>query len=345
MTSSSAPRLSMLELAPIVAGGSAAQALQNSVQLAQYVEQLGYTRFWVAEHHNMAGVASSATAVLLGQIAAHTRSIRVGSGGIMLPNHAPLVVAEQFGTLATMFPGRIDLGLGRAPGTDPLTARALRRDRLGGGDDFPQQVAELRGYLGPEHAGQQVRAIPGGGTNVPVWILGSSLFGAQLAAQQGLPFAFAAHFAPAQLHEALAMYRRLFQPSACLSEPYAMACIPVLAADSDEKALRLATTLYQKFLNLIRGDRQPLPPPVDSMDGLWNPREEFSVRHDWLGAAVFGGAETVKAGLQKLLDETGVNEIMLSTDCHDFTERMRSCEIVAGLLPELRTTRMEAATG
>ncbi|WP_047257558.1 LLM class flavin-dependent oxidoreductase [Chromobacterium subtsugae] len=339
---SSAPRLSMLELAPIVAGGDAAQALQNSVRLAQHVEQLGYTRFWVAEHHNMAGVASSATAVLLGQIAAHTQSMRVGSGGIMLPNHAPLVVAEQFGTLATLFPGRIDLGLGRAPGTDPLTARALRRDRFAG-EDFPQQVAELRGYLASAQAGQQVRAIPGIGTEVPVWILGSSLFGAQLAAQQGLPFAFAAHFAPAQLGEALQLYRHLFQPSAALAKPYAMVCIPALAADSDEKARRLATTPYQKFLNLIRGDRQPLPAPVDSMDGLWNPREEFSVRREWLGAAVFGGPATVKAGLQKLLDETGADEIMLSVDCHDFADRLRCCEIVADILPQLKTAQAAPA--
>ncbi|MEN2425259.1 LLM class flavin-dependent oxidoreductase [Chromobacterium vaccinii] len=343
MTSSASPRLSMLELAPIVAGGDAAQALRDSAALARHVEQLGYTRFWVAEHHNMAGVASSATAVMIGHIAAHTQRIRVGSGGIMLPNHAPLVVAEQFGTLATLFPGRIDLGLGRAPGTDPLTALALRRDRLGAGDDFPQQVAELRGYLGPEQPGQAVRAIPGTDTNVPVWLLGSSLYGAQLAAQLGLPFAFAAHFAPAQLHEALQLYRHLFQPSATLSQPYAMACIPVLAADSDEKAQRLATTPYQKFLNLIRGDRRPLPPPVDSMDGLWSPREEFSVRSEWLGAAVFGGPETVSTGLQKLLDETGVDEIMLSVDCHDFSDRLHSCEIVAGILPQLKTRQATLA--
>ncbi|AXE32183.1 LLM class flavin-dependent oxidoreductase [Chromobacterium phragmitis] len=342
MTSSASPRLSMLELAPIVAGDDAAQALRNSAALARHVEQLGYTRFWVAEHHNMAGVASSATAVLIGHIAAHTHSIRVGSGGIMLPNHAPLVVAEQFGTLATLFPGRIDLGLGRAPGTDPLTARALRRDRFAG-DDFPQQVAELRGYLGPERPGQQVRAIPGTGTDVPVWLLGSSLYGAQLAAQLGLPFAFAAHFAPAQLHQALKQYRQLFQPSAFLSQPYAMACIPALAANSDAKAQRLATTPYQKFLNLIRGDRRPLPPPVDSMDGLWSPREAFAVRGEWLGAAVFGGPETVRTGLQKLLDETGVDEIMLSVDCYDFADRLRCCEIIAGLLPRLRAAKTEPA--
>ncbi|POZ60975.1 LLM class flavin-dependent oxidoreductase [Chromobacterium alticapitis] len=330
------PRLSMLDLAPIVAGGDAAQALRHSAELARHVEHLGYTRFWVAEHHNMAGIASSATAVLIGHVAAQTRTIRVGSGGIMLPNHAPLVVAEQFGTLATLFPGRIDLGLGRAPGTDPLTARALRRDRFAG-EDFPQQVAELRGYLAPAAAGQQVQAIPGAGTEVPVWLLGSSLFGAQLAAQLGLPFAFAAHFAPAQLEEALRLYRHQFQPSAVLSEPYAMACIPVLAASSDEKARRLATTPYQKFLNLIRGDRRPLPPPVDSMDGLWSPREEFAVRRDWLGEFVCGGPETVQAGLQSLLDRTGVDEIMLSVDCHHFPDRLRACEIVADILPTLRT--------
>ncbi|QEL55587.1 LLM class flavin-dependent oxidoreductase [Chromobacterium paludis] len=335
MTATPHPRLSMLELAPIVAGGDAAQALRHSAELARHVEQLGYTRFWVAEHHNMAGVASSATAVLIGHIAAHTQRIRVGSGGIMLPNHAPLVVAEQFGTLATLFPGRIDLGLGRAPGTDPLTARALRRERFAG-DDFPQQVAELRGYLGPERAGQQVRAIPGIGTDVPVWLLGSSLYGAQLAAQLGLPFAFAAHFAPAQLDEALTLYRRLFQPSTTLSQPYAMVCIPALAADSDEQAQYLASTPYQKFLNLIRGDRQPLPPPVRSMEGLWNPREEFAVRHDWLGEAVFGGPQTVRAGLQALLDRTGADEIMLSVDCHDFADRLRACEIIADILPSLR---------
>ncbi|UTH72610.1 LLM class flavin-dependent oxidoreductase [Chromobacterium sp. IIBBL 290-4] len=336
-------KLSMLDLAPIVEGGDAAQALSHSVQLAQHVEKLGFTRFWVAEHHNMPGVASSATAVLIGHIAAHTRNIRVGSGGIMLPNHAPLVVAEQFGTLATLFPGRIDLGLGRAPGTDPLTARALRRDRMNG-DDFPQQVGELRGYLAPEQPGQAVRAIPGGGTEVPVWLLGSSLFSAQLAAQLGLPFAFAAHFAPTHLDEALQLYRHRFQPSAVLERPYAIACIPLIAADSDERAQQLATTPMQKFLALIRGQRLPLKPPVESMAGLWTPREEFTVRNEWLGEAIIGGPQQVRAALERFVERTGVDEIMLSTDCHSISDRLRSCEIAAELAHGKRLDRQAEAT-
>jgi luciferase family oxidoreductase group 1 len=322
----------MLDLAPIVTGGTVADALHNTVRLAQHVEALGFTRFWVAEHHNMPGVASSATAVLVGQVAAHTQTIRVGSGGVMLPNHAPLIVAEQFGTLATLFPGRVDLGLGRAPGTDPQTMRALRRDRLGHGDDFPQQVAELRGYLAPAETGQEVRAIPGMGTEVPVWLLGSSLFSAQLAGELGLPYAFAAHFAPGQLHEALTLYRARFKPSEVLNKPYAMVGIPLIAADTEEKAQRLATTPYQKFLGMVQGRRSPLKPPVDSMEGLWNPREEFTVRHDMLGAAIFGGPDTVKAGLETLLQQTQADELMFTTDCFDFADRLRSCEIVAGLM-------------
>lgn len=322
---------SILDLAPITAGGSAADALHNTINLAQHVERLGFTRFWLAEHHNMPGIASSATAILIGQVAAHTHSIRVGSGGVMLPNHAPLVVAEQFGTLATLYPDRIDLGLGRAPGANPHTMRALRRDPLGHGDDFPQQVAELRGYLAPEQPGQAVRAIPGAGTNVPVWLLGSSLFSAQLAGELGLPYAFAAHFAPAQLHDALALYRARFRPSSVLATPYVMVGIPLIAAESNEQAQRLATTPYQKFLGLIRGERFPLRPPLDSMEGIWSPREEFAVRHDMLGAAIFGGPDTVKTSLMELLEQTQADEIMLTTDCYAFSDRLRSCEIVAEL--------------
>lgn len=320
----------MLDLVPIVQGGSVADALRNTTRLAQHVEHLGFKRFWLAEHHNIPGVASSATALLIGQVAEQTTTLRVGSGGIMLPNHAPLVVAEQFGTLATLYPGRIDLGLGRAPGTDQLTARALHRDRQAA-DDFPQQVAELRAFLAPASPGQKVMAVPGAGTEVPVWLLGSSLFSAQLAAQLGLPYAFAAHFAPASLLDALAIYRDNFQPSAVLDKPYAMVGIPLLAAESDQHAQHLATTAYQKFLGLVRGQPAPLAPPVESMEGLWSPQEEFSVRQ-MLAAAIFGSAASVREQLADLLEKTQADEIMLTTDCYRYADRARSCEIVAALM-------------
>src|SRR3569833_1240835 len=269
--------VSVLDLATIVEGGSAGDAFKRSLRLAQGAEALGYTRYWFAEHHNMESVASSATAVLIGYVAGGTSSIRVGSGGGMLPNHAPLVIAEQFGTLASLYPHRIDLGLGRAPGTDPLTSYALRRSLKGDVDDFPNDVAELISYLGAKDPAARVRAVPGEGTEVPVWLVGSSTYSAQLAAMMGLPFAFASHFAPTYLTEALRIYKERFQPSAWLAEPYSMACVNVMAADSDEKAEYLATSFYQMALGMIRNQRRPLPPPVASMDALWSDAERAAI--------------------------------------------------------------------
>ncbi|GAA5235595.1 LLM class flavin-dependent oxidoreductase [Verticiella sediminum] len=322
----SATPLSVLDLAPIVEGGTAADAFRNTVELARHVEALGYRRFWLAEHHNIAGVASSATAVLIGQVAAHTQTLRVGSGGVMLPNHAPLIVAEQFGTLATLFPGRIDLGLGRAPGTDPTTLRALGRDPQAG-YRFPALLQELRSYFAAEQPGQPVRAIPGAGVDVPIWLLGSSDFSARLAAQLGLPFSFAGHFSPEGM-AAMRLYRHLFQPSATLERPYAMIGVPVVAAETDAQARRLATTAQQKFLSMVRGERRPLQPPVDDMDQVWNLREKAAVM-DRLGAAIVGGPETVAHELQALIDATQADEVMVVTDCHDFADRKRSYEILA----------------
>lgn len=322
--------LSILDLAPIRDDGGPAQALQNALALARHAEALGFTRFWVAEHHNMDGIACSATAVLVGYLAAGTRQIRVGAGGIMLPNHAPLVVAEQFGTLATLYPGRIDLGLGRAPGTDHHTARALRRDRLGSDDDFPADVEELQALLGPAQPGQQVIAMPGVGTEVPIWLLGSSLFGARLAARKGLPYAFASHFAPAYLHEAIRLYRDNFQPSAVLDKPYVMIGVPLIAAPSDEEAEFLATTAFQRVLALLRGESRVLRPPVESMIGRWLPHEQASVG-DFLGLAVIGGPEKVRARLEVLLEQTGADELIFTGDIYEPAARLRSFEILAGL--------------
>ncbi|TWC39636.1 luciferase family oxidoreductase group 1 [Pseudomonas sp. SJZ079] len=287
-------KISTLDLAPIRDDGGPAQALGNSLALAQHVERLGFSRFWVAEHHNMDGIASSATAVLLGYLAANTSSIRLGSGGVMLPNHAPLVIAEQFGTLATLYPGRIDLGLGRAPGADQFTAQALRRERSGSADDFPADVAELQRYLGPRTPDQRVIAMPGSGTQVPIWLLGSSLFSAQLAGERGLPYAFASHFAPRMMHEAIRVYRNHFKPSAVLDQPYVMLGVPLVAADSDEQANYLVTSAYQRILALIRGQSLVQRPPVQSMDGLWLPHEKEAVG-SFFGMAVVGGPEKVRA--------------------------------------------------
>ncbi|MES1167313.1 MAG: LLM class flavin-dependent oxidoreductase, partial [Pseudomonadota bacterium] len=288
---------SVLDLSNIIQGGTVAEALHRSRELAQHAERLGYRRFWLAEHHNMPGIASAATAVVIGHVAAGTSTIRVGAGGIMLPNHSPLVIAEQFGTLAALFPGRIDLGLGRAPGTDQPTARALRRGAADVSDHFPQDVIELQSYFQPTVPGQVVQAVPGAGLDVPIWLLGSSLFGAQLAAALGLPYAFASHFAPDQLEPALAIYRRNFKPSAQLAQPYAMAAIGVVAADTDAAAARLATSLQQSFVLLRRGTPAPLPLPVDSMDGLWAPHERAGVEHAF-SEAVVGSPETVQRGLE-----------------------------------------------
>ncbi|MBA4344339.1 MAG: LLM class flavin-dependent oxidoreductase [Methylibium sp.] len=323
--------LSVLDLAPIVAGSDAATALHNSIALARHTERLGYQRFWVAEHHNMDGVASSATAVLIGQIAAATTQIRVGSGGIMLPNHAPLTIAEAFGTLATLFPGRIDLGLGRAPGTDQPTMRALRRHLSSAQEDrFPEDVLELQTYLGPAKEGQLVRAIPGQGTEVPIWILGSSLYGAQLAAYLGLPFAFASHFAPDLLMQALEIYRAQYRPSARHPKPYAMVGLNVVVADSDDEAARLFTSLQQRFLGMQRGQRGPLPPPVDDMEARWSPAEKAGVAR-MLAESVVGSPVTVRAGLRATAERTGADEFIVACAVHDFSARLRSYELLVEL--------------
>jgi luciferase family oxidoreductase group 1 len=322
--------LSVLDLAPVRDHGGATQALHNSLELARHVEHLGFSRFWVAEHHNMEGIASSATAVLLAYLAGGTSRIRLGSGGIMLPNHAPLVVAEQFGTLASLYPGRIELGLGRAPGADHQTARALRRDRLGSADDFPRDVEELEMLLGPRQPGQQVIAIPGMDTNVPIWLLGSSLFSAQLAGQKGLPYAFASHFAPRYMHEAIRVYRNHFRPSAVLDKPYVMLGVPLVAAPTDEEAEFLATTVYQRVLALIRGESLVLRPPVESMAGRWLPHEKEAVG-SFLAMAMVGGPEKIRARLQVLLDQTDADELIFTCDLYQHEHRLRAFDILANL--------------
>ena len=328
MTSSRLSRtpLSVLDLAHVRQGGDAAEAFRNMLDLAQHVERWGYERVWLAEHHNISGVASSATAVLIGHVAGGTKTIRVGSGGIMLPNHAPLVIAEQFGTLEALYPGRIDLGLGRALGGDYAAARALRKDLKAQGDDFPALLEELRGYLAPRRPGQAVTAYPGAGSNVPIWLLGSSGFSAALAAESGLPFAFASHFQPDNLMAALELYRQRFRPSEILDRPYAMAGIPVIAAETDEEARWLATTPQQAFLKLIRNEPGPLAPPVEKLD--WNPFEEAAVASRFR-AAVVGSAETLRRGLNLFLEETQVDELMIATTVYDHAARLRSYEMVA----------------
>jgi luciferase family oxidoreductase group 1 len=320
--------LSLLDLAPIVQGGTPAQALQRSLDLAQHAERWGYRRYWLAEHHNMPGIASAATAVVIAHVAEGTKTIRVGSGGVMLPNHAPLVIAEQFGTLEALYPGRIDLGLGRAPGTDPLTARALRRGAADTSDAFPQDVMELQAYFRPAAAGQAVQAVPGAGLRVPIWLLGSSLFSAQLAAALGLPFAFASHFAPDLLGEALRLYRSLFRPSESLERPYAMAAVAVLAADTGPEAVRLFTSLQQSFVNLRRGTPGPLPPPVDSMDGLWTDMEKAGVDQAFREAIV-GSPAAVREGMAAFIKRTGIDELMVTAAIFDHGARLRSFEIAA----------------
>jgi len=319
---------SVLDLSNITQGGTVTEALHRSRELARHAETLGYRRFWLAEHHNMPGIASAATSLVIAHVAAGTATIRVGAGGIMLPNHSPLVIAEQFGTLAALFPGRIDLGLGRAPGSDQPTARALRRGAGDTSDRFPQEVIELQSYFQPAVPGQVVQAVPGAGCDVPIWLLGSSLFGAQLAAALGLPFAFASHFAPDHLAQALAIYRREFRPSAALAKPYAMAAIGVVAADTDAAAARLATSLQQSFVSLRRGHPGPLPPPVDRMDGLWSPLEKAGVEHAF-SEAVIGSPDTVRHGIAAFLQRTRVDELMVTAAIHDHAARLRSFELVA----------------
>jgi luciferase family oxidoreductase group 1 len=320
--------VSVLDLVGMHTGESAGSAIARTVDLAQHVEQLGYRRFWLAEHHAIQGLACSATAVLIGHVAGATRTIRVGSGGVMLPNHAPLVVAEQFGTLEALYPGRIDLGLGRAPGGDFNTMRALRRDQAQTGDDFPELLAELQTYLGPEKPGQVVRAIPGQGSNVPITLLGSSGFSAQLAARLGLPFAFAAHFAPEYLHAAAELYHRQFRPSQWLEKPYMMVGVQVIAAETDAAARRLFTTPQQRFLRLIRSQPVELLPPVDSMEPLWAEWERAAVESK-LGAAIVGSDATVQGGLEKLAAETGASEVIIVTDTYKHEDRLESYRRVA----------------
>jgi luciferase family oxidoreductase group 1 len=320
--------LSVLDLAPITQGSDASEALRRSLELAQHAEQWGYERFWMAEHHNMPGVASAATAVALGFVAQGTTRIRVGAGGIMLPNHSPLVIAEQFGTLAALYPGRIDLGIGRAPGTDQATMRALRRHQLAG-EMFPESVVELLGYLEPPADGQSLRAVPGSGSRVPVWLLGSSLYSAQLAARLGLPFAFAAHFAPELLEEALGIYREQFRPSSRHEKPYAMACINVYAADTDAEARRLFTSLEQAFIALRTGRPGPLPPPLSALDRTAFPEATNAALAQLFRYAVVGGPETVQRGVAEFVSATGVDELMTTAMIYDQAARLRSFEILA----------------
>jgi len=320
--------ISVLDLAPIVVGASAGDAFRNALDLARHAERWGYRRYWLAEHHNMPGIASSATSVVIGHVAAGTSTIRVGAGGIMLPNHAPLVVAEQFGTLESLFPGRIDLGIGRAPGTDPVTTRALRRRGDLDAERFPEELTELQSYFREVVPGQSVRAIPGAGLRVPIWLLGSSNFSAELAAERGLPFAFASHFAPDWLRAALQSYRARFRPSEWLAAPYAMPSVAVFAAETDTEARRLFTSLQQQFLNLRRGRPGQVPPPVESMDDLWTPIERAGVEHAF-AYAVVGSPDTVKKGLEAFLAETRADELMVTAQIHDHAARLRSFEIVA----------------
>ncbi len=325
---------SVLDLAPICEGGDAAQTLRNSLDLARHAERLGYARYWLAEHHNMPGIASSATALVIGHVAAGTSRIRVGAGGIMLPNHAPLVIAEQFGTLATLFPGRIDLGLGRAPGTDPRTAYALRRNLSSDSDAFPEDVVELLTYLGKARPGQRVHAIPGEGTEVPVWILGSSLFGASLAAALGLPFAFASHFAPAHLMSAIAVYRSKFQPSAWLAAPRVMVGSTVIVAPSDDEARLHFSSLQQAFLNLRSNRPGRLPPARKGFEaGLTDMERELL--DEALSCAFVGAAETVRRGLEGFLARTGADELIVSAQIHDHAARLRSYALLAEVRDQL----------
>ena len=319
--------LSVLDLAPIRAGGDAAEALRHALDLARHAERLGYRRYWLAEHHNMPGVASAATAVVMAHVAAGTRTIRVGAGGVMLPNHAPLVIAEQFGTLASLHPGRIDLGLGRAPGSDSLTAEALRRDPAAG-DRFPHDVLELLHYFEPAEPGQPVRAVPGAGLDVPVWILGSSLFGAELAAHLGLPYAFASHFAPQALAQAVALYRERFRPSARLARPHVMLGINVVAAERDAEARWLFTSAQQAFVNLRRGRPGPLPPPAEGYAERLAPADR-ALLAQVLSTAVVGSPETVRDGLAAFAERTGADELMVTAQVYDHAARVHSYEIVA----------------
>jgi luciferase family oxidoreductase group 1 len=320
--------LSVLDLSPITEGSDAGQALRNSIDLARHVEALGYRRFWMAEHHNLPGIASAATAVALAHVAAGTSSIRIGAGGIMLPNHAPLVIAEQFGTLAALHPGRVELGLGRAPGSDQVTNRAVRRSLLGDVDQFPQDVVELMGYFQPAEPGQAVQAIPGAGLEVPIWILGSSLYGAQVAAYLGLPFAFASHFAPAMMMQAIAVYRERFRPSVQLALPHVMLGAVVVAAESDDEARFLFSSLQQSTLNNRLGRRGRVPAPVDDFDARLDPYAR-AILDEAQACAIVGGPGTVRRGLDDFINRTGADELMATASIFDHDKRKRSFEIVA----------------
>ncbi len=327
-------RYSVLDLAPIVEGGDAALAFRNTVDLAQHAERFGYHRYWLAEHHNMPGIASAATAVVIAHTAAATKTIRLGAGGVMLPNHAPLAIAEQFGTLEALHPGRIDLGLGRAPGSDRLTAHALRRSLGSSGDTFPQDVLELQSYFRATTPGQRLRAVPGAGLGVPLYLLGSSDFSAQLAAELGLPFAFASHFAPEYLHVALRIYRERFQPSAQLAKPYAIVGVGLFAAETDRAAQELATSAQLMFLNLVRGEPGLLPAPVASMDGRWSAAERAAVQ-ERMRYSLTGSADTIRRRLEEILAETQADEIIASGQIFDHTARVRSFEIAASVFAEV----------
>lgn len=320
--------LSILDLARVTEGSDARTALDNARDLAAHAERWGYTRFWLAEHHNMPGIASAATAVALAHVGVGTSTIRIGAGGIMLPNHAPIVVAEQFGTLARLFPGRVDLGLGRAPGTDPTTVQALRR-YPGAADHFPQDVLEIQQYFRAAEPGQKVQAVPAAGTEVPIWILGSSLFGAQLAAELGLPYAFASHFAPAQLIEALHVYRTRFKPSPQLGAPHAMVGVNIVAADTDAEARFLATTQQMSFTDIFRGARGLSKPPIDDIESYWTPLEKAQASA-MLARSIVGSPDTVRAGMAALVSETGANELIVVSDLFDHAKRLRSFELIAG---------------
>jgi len=331
--------LSILDLAFVPEGGTPGDALRNTLDLAQHAEAWGYTRFWLAEHHNMPGIASSATAIVIGYVAGGTRTIRVGAGGIMLPNHAPLIVAEQFGTLETLYPGRIDLGLGRAPGTDQLTLRALRRDPMSA-ESFPRDVLELKAFLGPEQPDAPIQAVPGTGTNVPLWILGSSLYGAQLAAELGLPYAFASHFAPDALMQALEVYRARFKPSEQLDRPYVMVGANVVAADDDAAARRLFTSMQQSFANLLRGARGRLPPPIDDIEAYWSPLEKAQASR-MLACSFVGARGAVRDALARFIEETRADEVIVAAAIYDHRARLRSYEILAEMRSELPGGRSE----
>ncbi len=331
---------SILDLSPIVAGNTATMALHNTLNLAQHAEELGYHRYWLAEHHNMPGIASAATSVVIGYVAGGTKTIRVGSGGIMLPNHSPLVIAEQFGTLESLYPGRIDLGLGRAPGSDQATARALRRNTTGP-DTFPQDVVELQHYFQPDDTDQFIRAVPGNGLNVPIWILGSSLFGAQLAAMLGLPYAFASHFAPGELMRALQVYRTQFKPSAQLATPYAMVAVNVIAADTDQEAEHLFTSVQQQFLYIRSGKARQMQPPIDNLNAHWSAYELAGVEQALRCSAV-GSPETVQRGLASFIGQTKADELIISAPIFDHEARKHSLTLTAQVRDALAVQQLEA---